>query len=175
MERLDLVIQTVTESFQGIAWQRVYFATKFIFIFLDLILLTAIMLTFPQALKFRPKFNYPMKAGRKKDRHKIPLDKKDMWSAILTKAESAPPHSLTLGVIEADSFVDSILKELGVPGETMADRLKQLSQDIISLNNVWQAHKTRNEIVHSNLELDPDLAKTLLGYYQDFLREIGAI
>lgn len=55
-------------------------------------------------------------------------------------------------IIQADMLIDSIMKEAGVEGATMGDRLKSLTGKMPRevYQQLWQAHKKRNELVHEH-------------------------
>ena len=62
-----------------------------------------------------------------------------------------------LAIIEADSILDEILKRMGYMGDSLGERLEKLtSASLPSLDEVKDAHKVRNNIVH-----DPDYKMTL--------------
>ncbi len=74
---------------------------------------------------------------------------KGPWQDILKKLGSDNPSDWNLAVIQADSLVDSILKEMGLMGETMGERMKTLDHSrLASLEDLWEAHRIRNQIVH---------------------------
>ena len=50
-------------------------------------------------------------------------------------------------IIEADSVVAKLLRELGFQG-SMADGLKKGGKYLPGLNDVWSAHKLRNRLAH---------------------------
>lgn len=71
------------------------------------------------------------------------------WQDILKKLDSDNPSDWNLAVIQADSLVDNILKEMGLPGETMGERMKTLDHSrLASLDDLWEAHRIRNQIAH---------------------------
>ena len=55
-------------------------------------------------------------------------------------------------VLEADKIVDFKLKATGSQGETFADRLRSLEENIARslYNEIWQGHKIRNQIAHED-------------------------
>lgn len=55
-----------------------------------------------------------------------------------------------LAVIEADKLLDSVLRSMAVPGETMGERLKAAEYKFQNIRNVWPAHKLRNQLVHDS-------------------------
>jgi len=55
-----------------------------------------------------------------------------------------------LAIIEADKLVDSVLRRAKIRGETFADRLRKVEKLVpySSYQQMWEAHKVRNELVH---------------------------
>ena len=82
---------------------------------------------------------------------------------------------MRMAVIDADKLVDHALKNSRVSGETMGDRLKQVTY-LRSIDNLWTAHKLRNKLVH-----EPDMKpkagdmKRALSSYKKSLKELGAL
>lgn len=71
------------------------------------------------------------------------------WQSVLDKAASPNPSDWKLAVLEADSIMDDLLKRIGLQGETMGERLKQLDRSKLSaIDELWEAHKIRNLIAH---------------------------
>lgn len=163
--------------FSNVQWGMLYTTIKYLVIFLDVILLIAIVFVCMKTIEFRPKlvveFGKEPKRGKKLDTAVLRV----RWENVLKKADSKPPESYVLAIIEADKLVDSILKQLNLPGEHMADRLERLSSnDLKSLDRLWRAHRIRNELVHApEYNISEFDAKEVLTTYKDFLEEIGAI
>jgi hypothetical protein len=167
----DFDLQFIFGSFLGI-----YNLIKWIFIILDLILLFGFIFSFYKAWQFRPGSIMKRKAKEKA----ISLRKeiyREKWFDITTKFEINTPSTRKTALIEADNLVDEILKEIGIKGKTMADRLSKIHPESLeSLKNLWEAHHIRNDLVHnSDFELSESEAKKILGYYEKFLKEIGVI
>ena len=59
----------------------------------------------------------------------------------------------------------------------MADRLEQLDlTQINTLDNIWRAHRLRNQLVHTpGYSVNQVDAQRFLKYYEDFLKEIGVL
>lgn len=53
-------------------------------------------------------------------------------------------------ISEADKILDTAFKLIGLPGETMGDRLRAAEDqfDGSLYNEIWQAHKLRNTLAH---------------------------
>ena len=73
------------------------------------------------------------------------------WQKILSRLNKNDEANLQLALIEADNLFDDLLKQIRLPGESMADRLKYLdSSQISNIDEIWTAHKLRNTIVHNS-------------------------
>ncbi len=98
------------------------------------------------------------------------------WDKIIERLESGKETEYKLAVIEADSLLDDTLKRMGYAGETIGDRLKQIDSTIMpDIEQVWEAHKIRNNIVHNpDYHLDYDKAKRVLGIYEEVLKKLEA-
>ncbi len=98
------------------------------------------------------------------------------WTSIVHRANTGSPENLRWAVLEADSLVDLALKELRLPGDTMADRLANFrSEQIKSLDKLWDAHRLRNELAHTpGFKLSAKQAEKALIAFRDFLKEIKA-
>ncbi|MBI5655159.1 hypothetical protein HZC53_05930 [Candidatus Uhrbacteria bacterium] len=55
-----------------------------------------------------------------------------------------------LAIIEADTLLDSGLKSMMMPGDTLGERLKVAGYKYPKLRNVWWAHKLRNQLAHDS-------------------------
>lgn len=53
-----------------------------------------------------------------------------------------------LALFEADTLLDSGLKSMMMPGDTLGERLKVACYKYPKLQNVWWAHKLRNQLAH---------------------------
>ena len=71
--------------------------------------------------------------------------------------------------------MNDALREAGVVGIQLGDRLKKASpEQVPNLNELWQAHKLRNQIAHEpNFKLKRDLAERALGIYETALKNLG--
>jgi hypothetical protein len=60
------------------------------------------------------------------------------------------PATYSLAVSEGDKILDAALRIKGLPGQTMADRLKagQTLFPADMYNQIWSAHKLRNALAH---------------------------
>ena len=100
---------------------------------------------------------------------------KEPWLAILKKLESGNPSDWNLAVMQADSIADNILKEMGLGGETMGERMKALDKSrLATLDDLWEAHRIRNEIAHSpEKNVTKHRAVYAVSLFKEVLKELG--
>lgn len=97
---------------------------------------------------------------------------------INTNIASENPNDWKLAIIEADIILDGILKDRGYPGATLGERLKSVSPNQLgSLQDAWEAHKTRNMIAHEGPDfvLTRRLAEDTIKRYKRVFEEFGVL
>jgi len=98
------------------------------------------------------------------------------WLTIEQQLKRDEANSYHMSVLSADSLLDQALKERGVQGDTMGARMKQMQQKWSNANNVWSAHKLRNQIAHEpDVKLDYNGARRALSAFKQALKDLGAI
>jgi hypothetical protein len=98
------------------------------------------------------------------------------WLMIEQSLKRNEKSSYSMCVLNADTLLDHAMKEKGIQGATMADRMKQLQKTWSNANNVWTAHKLRNQIAHEpDVRLDYDRARQTLAAFKQALKDVGAI
>ncbi len=107
----------------------------------------------------------------------LDVDKYRMrWLSIEQQLNQNESSSFSLCVLNADKLLDQAMRERGVKGETMGERMKA-SKDVWSnANAVWGAHKLRNQIAHdTDVRVSYDDARKALAGFKQALRDMGAI
>ena len=100
---------------------------------------------------------------------------KSRWEE-LTQASSQGIMGAKISLIEADKLLDSALKSLRMPGETLGERLKAACYRYPELKKVWYAHKLRNQLVHeATFELSRSQAKSALRDYEHALKTLHVL
>lgn len=98
------------------------------------------------------------------------------WMAIETKLSRDNEHSYLVCVLEADKLLDQALREKGVSGKTMAERMKQCQGKWTNGNGVWAAHKLRNRLAHeTDIRIDYERSRQALVAFKQGLKDVGAI
>ncbi len=97
------------------------------------------------------------------------------WSDIEAMSASGG-GALRSAVSEADKLVDYVLKNSGVRGETMGERLKNSRGHFSDINAIWDAHKLRNAIAHeADFDVVPSHAREAIATFRQGLKDLGAL
>lgn len=98
------------------------------------------------------------------------------WLGIESQLKRDEPSSYHLAVLNADKLLDKALKERGYKGQTMGERMKMAKNAWSNANNVWGAHKLRNQIAHEHeVRVSYDDARRALAGFKQALKDIGAV
>lgn len=98
------------------------------------------------------------------------------WMSIERQLSKEQPSSFQLCVLNADKLLDSALRDRGYQGETMGERMKNAAPIFSSRNDVWTAHKLRNQVAHEpDVHVSYQSAKTALAAFRQALKDVGAI
>lgn len=111
-------------------------------------------------------------------REEVPEARTNKWDEIKNKIDSDNPSDWKMAILEADSLIDEIVKNIGYKGEDLGERLRAIEpSDFENLQNVWEAHKIRNKIAHEGdaFILTKDIAKETIEKYKKALRELKYI
>ena len=113
----------------------------------------------------------------KKGGAQLDVDKYRMkWLAIENQLSRDNQSSCTLAVLNADKLLDQALRERGIRGQTMGERMKTAKETWSNANAVWDAHKLRNQIAHeSDHQVTYDDARRAIAGFKQALKDIGAI
>jgi len=152
---------------------RIFFYFKIIFIVLALVLLflTILFLLKSSWLKHRfleswTEFFIYRPFGAKKAFKQ--------WSKIEKRIEGGNEADCKMAIIEADTLLSEVFREMGYSGETIEENLKQLdSATLPNIEEVLLAHQTRDNVVHDpDYKLTLEKTKKTLSIYQQALRDL---
>ncbi len=101
----------------------------------------------------------------------------DAWAAVQKHFFTGDPNDLKMAVMEADNILNDALQYAGIRGANLGERLKNLKRNQVpNLEDVWAAHKLRNEIAHeTNFSLKHDPAERALDAFEVALKNLGAL
>ena len=157
-------------------WQRTIFSLKIIsFIISSLLLIAVVFLIFQIRKQIKKSLEIIAESVAAPGLPKKALTKK--WQSILDKLAKDDENGYKLAVIEADKVFDDLLKRIGYQGEDMGERLRQLTPaQTANLDEIWQAHKLRNQIVHEpDFKLTHSQAERAVEIFQRALEDLEAI
>jgi len=100
------------------------------------------------------------------------------WKEIILHVQSSSATNWRQAIIEADIMLDSAITGKGYFGESLGEKMKQVSKgDINSIDDAWEAHKVRNKIAHdgSDYDLNQREARRVIGLYENVFNELGYI
>lgn len=81
-----------------------------------------------------------------------------------------------LSVLNSDKLVDQALRDRGIKGKTMGERMKSYNDSFSDRNGIWAAHKIRNRIAHdSEASVSYSEARYALQNFRKALKDLGAI
>ncbi len=99
----------------------------------------------------------------------------ERWRGIQMSAGSGA-SGLKNSLNDADKLFDYTMKQLGYPGETMAERLKVAQTKLSDRESVWRAHKLRNSLAHDmDFDLVPSQVRGALAAFERGLKDLGAL
>lgn len=113
----------------------------------------------------------------KKGNHNLNVDKYRLrWLQIEQQLKKDETSSYHLVVLNADKLLDQALRERGIRGTTMGERMKNIKDTWSNANGVWTAHKLRNQIAHeTDVNVSYDDARRALAGFKQALKDVGAI
>lgn len=106
------------------------------------------------------------------------LPKNEKWDKVVNLSNSNNPSDWRQAIIEADVILDELLRTLGYSGESVGEMLKSVDKnDFNTLQDAWDAHKTRNAIAHSgsNFQLTERETKRVVALFGNVFQEFGVI
>lgn len=100
------------------------------------------------------------------------------WARIEALLDSDNESDWKLAIIEADILLGEMLEKMGLPGETIADRLKAVEKsDFTTIEYAWEAHKIRNSIAHEgkNFLINKREVDRVISLYEAVFKEFKLI
>lgn len=98
------------------------------------------------------------------------------WREIRETGQSHGQMGMKMSLVEADKLLDSALKSLMMPGDTLGERLKVACYKYPNLREVWNAHKLRNRLVHEHdFELSERETRRALDDFERALKTLNIL
>lgn len=106
------------------------------------------------------------------------LDQEKYRTRWLTIAQNvgATTDSWQFAILSADKLLDSALRDRGISGTTLGERLKNAKPHLSNIDGVWRAHKLRNQIAHEDaVSVSRRQASEALKIFKQALSDLGAL
>jgi len=99
------------------------------------------------------------------------------WNQIKKRLGKGWDSEGKLAIIEADALLDKVLESLAYGGDNIGERLKNIDKGLLpNLDDVWGAHKLRNDIVHDpDYHLNSQKIYWAIGVYEKAFEHLNAI
>lgn len=98
------------------------------------------------------------------------------WLQIERQLVRGEESSYHLAILNADKLLDQALRQRGIKGTTMGERMKYARDTWSNANAVWTAHKLRNRVAHEpNVRVEYDDTRRAMAAYKQALKDVGAI
>src|SRR4030042_1066577 len=99
------------------------------------------------------------------------------WNKLKNRLGLPSEAEHKLAIIEADNLLNEVLAKMGYQGETLGEKLKQLSAlKLSNLDRAMEAHKIRNSIVYdTDYRLSLEQAQKTVEIYEKFLIELQVL
>ncbi len=107
-----------------------------------------------------------------------PEERQNRWSAVKKHLESSNEVEWRMAIMEADNILDEIIKKIGIAGENLGERLKNIEpSDFENLQSAWEAHKIRNKIAHEGMKfkISKEEAERVIGLFEKIFKEFKFI
>jgi len=125
--------------------------------------------------------------GKKRKRFRLGLPRQDKvivqqkWAEIQELIKLGGPSRFKTAILEADKLLNFVLEKMGYQGN-LGEKLKMAKDKFIDgsdysiYNEIWEAHKCRNRIVHE-VEYTPlsHEAHDVVRKYEKGLRKLGVL
>ncbi len=81
-----------------------------------------------------------------------------------------------LAIMEADTLLDSGLKSMMIPGDTLGERLRVAAYKFPNIKSVWWAHKLRNQLAHeATFQITTRQANQALDEFEKALKTLNVL
>lgn len=98
------------------------------------------------------------------------------WLDIERSLVQGSESSYIVAVLNADKLVDQAMKDLGISGGSMGERLKNAKDKFSHRNDLWTSHKLRNQLAHEDgVKINYNQARRALAGFKRALKDLGAI
>jgi len=101
----------------------------------------------------------------------------EKWKEINRKVNSSVELDYREAVIEADEFLDKVLKTARFSGEELGDRLKMVRDNQLEFKEdiIWADDLKKKIVADENFKVSPEEAKRAVYIFERALKEMGVL
>lgn len=101
----------------------------------------------------------------------------EKWKEINRKVNSSVELDYREAVIEADEFLDKVLKTARFSGEELSDRLKMVRDNQLEFKEdiIWADDLKKKIVADENFKVSPEEAKRAVYIFERALKEMGVL
>lgn len=100
---------------------------------------------------------------------------REKWLRMTNEMDNKNASSLAIAILNADRLLDEALRERGIAGETLGERMKNGKDLFSDRQGVWEAHKLRNRIAHEEIKVSARDAHSAMSKFKTALKDLGAL
>jgi len=100
---------------------------------------------------------------------------REKWLRITNEMDDKNHSSMAIAILNADRLLDEALRERGIAGDTLGERLTNSKTLFSDRQGVWDAHKLRNRIAHEEVKLNARRVHSAMKQFKTALKDIGAL
>ena len=100
------------------------------------------------------------------------------FKQVVDLSNTNNPNDWRVAILEADIMLDELLTSQGYIGQTLSDKLKQVSKgEFQTIDLAWEAHKLRNKVAHdgAGLSLNEREVRRVIGMFEQVFKEFKFI
>jgi len=121
---------------------------------------------------------YSVREAKDTGEKNIEIMQNPKWLQVQKHMDSENPSDWKLAILEADIMLAEMLDKFGLPGESIADKLKVVEKsDFNTIEQAWEGHKIRNAIAHEGSEftISQREAKRVISLFKQVFDEFKLI
>ena len=101
----------------------------------------------------------------------------EKWKEINRKVNSSLESDYRAAVVEADEFLDEVLKTAKFSGEELSDRLKTVRDNQLEFKDdiIWADDLKKKIAADENFKISPEEAKRAVYIFERALKEMGIL
>jgi len=174
---LDYIQPTLNVILNPHTWSVVGIVSSLLSLIFIIIIIFCIVRMFEIQAYDKMEIKHEIHEALLRDKEKA-RNENQRWTYITTLVESPNESDWRMAILEADSFLEEVLREKDMTGDTVSELLESAkSNGYTSIQNAWDAHIVRNKIAHEGSEYPVSQieGRRVIKMFQNFFEELKVI